>query len=185
MPSCIECGEYTKFNGGLCKSCYSADQKKKYSYNTIKGRIAETLIQELSLSLNFNVFKYGMENTIPGIMHLLKGVRTDVAKTIRRMPDFVIQDSKDNTVYFVEVKYRKNGNFNISDLDNEYPYENALFIIVSKRHIKCLSYQELKSGQEITEKSRNYLGNRKEFELNKETIKDYCNYATKFFEGID
>ena len=40
----------------------------------IKGRIAETLIEELFLSLGFNVFRYGMENTVPGIMKLLKGV---------------------------------------------------------------------------------------------------------------
>jgi len=43
----------------------------------IKGRIAETLIEELFLSLDYNVFRYGMENTVPGIMHLLKGVRSD------------------------------------------------------------------------------------------------------------
>ena len=49
----------------------------------IKGRIAETLIQELFLQEQFNVFRYGMENTIPGIMDLLQGVRTDVADQIR------------------------------------------------------------------------------------------------------
>ena len=48
----------------------------------IKGRIAETLIQELFLTLKFNVFRYGMENTIPGIMELLKGVKSDVANEI-------------------------------------------------------------------------------------------------------
>jgi hypothetical protein len=101
MADCIKCGSYTKFNGGLCLSCYKKDNKADvlveeqsglkdkewtYHYNMIKGRIAETLIQELFLSLKFNVFRYGMENTIPGIMELLKGVRTDVAKDIKNMP---------------------------------------------------------------------------------------------------
>jgi len=49
------------------------------------------VIKELFLSLGYNVFRYGMENTVPGIMELLKGVRGDVATNIRRMPDFVIQ----------------------------------------------------------------------------------------------
>ncbi|SHI46655.1 hypothetical protein SAMN04488513_101373 [Pseudozobellia thermophila] len=31
-----------------------------------------------------------MENSIPGITDLLKGVRGDVAKNIRQMPDFVV-----------------------------------------------------------------------------------------------
>ena len=54
------------------------DKERIYRYNMIKGRIAETLIQELFLSLGYNVFRYGMENTIPGIMELLKGVRSEV-----------------------------------------------------------------------------------------------------------
>ncbi len=35
---------------------------------------------------------------------LLKGVRGDVAKNIRQMPDFVV--FKDKTAHFIEVKYR-------------------------------------------------------------------------------
>jgi len=60
----------------------------------IKGRIADTLVEELFLSQGYSVFRYGMENTIPGIMDLLKGVRSDVAHDIRTMPDFVIPKIK-------------------------------------------------------------------------------------------
>jgi hypothetical protein len=104
----------------------------------IKGRIAETLIQELFLSLGYNVFRYGMENTIPGIMELLKGVRSDVADDIRRMPDFVIQNRDTKDVHFVEVKFRANGEFRYKDLPKNYSYTNSFIIVVSKRHIKCL-----------------------------------------------
>src|SRR3989344_9315585 len=85
-------------------------RESRYKEGMIKGRIAETLIEELFLSLGFNVFRYGMENTVPGIMELLRGVRGDVATNIRRMPDFVIQ-SKDKKVFFVEVKFRANEEF--------------------------------------------------------------------------
>ncbi|MCK5594480.1 MAG: hypothetical protein KAI18_04505, partial [Candidatus Aenigmarchaeota archaeon] len=60
-------------NNGLSKK----DSNSKE--NMIKGRIAETLIEELFLYLGYDVFRYGMENTVPGIMKLLKNVRTDVA----------------------------------------------------------------------------------------------------------
>jgi hypothetical protein len=208
MPECIECGEYTKFNGGLCTSCYSKKNPKtnekniddkevgseekgglnekdwNYRYGMIKGRIAETLIQELFLSLGYNVFRYGMENTIPGIMELLKGVRSDVAQEIRRMPDFVMQNPKTKDVYFVEVKFRASGEFKSKDLPKDYPYTNAYIIVVSKKHIKCLTASELMEGEEVSPTSHNYLGNRKEFDLDKDVIVSFCEFATQFFANV-
>jgi hypothetical protein len=208
MAECIQCGEYTKFNGGLCTKCYKekqqqndskiteeieltedspsglSDKDKIYRYSMIKGRIGETLIQELFLSLGYNVFRYGMENTIPGIMELLKGVRSDVAQEIRRMPDFVIQDPKSKSVYFIEVKFRASGEFKEKDLPKNYPYDNVYIILVSKKHIKCVTVTELREGRVITPTSKNYLGSRKEFDLDKEVIKDFCDFAVKFFENV-
>jgi hypothetical protein len=212
MAKCIECGDYTKFVDGLCYKCYTKgkplegngkshvkveqpiskrdkelglpEKERNYRYNMIKGRIAETLIQELFLSLEYNVFRYGMENTIPGIMELLKGVRSDVAEEIKRMPDFVMQNPNSKDVYFVEVKFRANEEFRFKDLPKNYPYENAYIIVVSKKHIKCITVAELKDGKEITPTSHNYLGNRTEFDLEKDVIIDFCNFAVQFFENV-
>ncbi len=90
-------------------------KEQNFRYNMIKGRVAETLIQELFLSLGFNVFHYGMERSVPGITNLLKGIKSPVAREIRSMPDFIIQDTH-NEVYFVEVKYRAKENFSFEDL---------------------------------------------------------------------
>lgn len=101
MPDSINCGAYTKFNGGLCSKRYAekhkhepsldeievndvvglTEKEKAYRYGMIKGRIAETLIQELFLSHGYNVFRYGMGNTTPVIMELFKGVQPDVQST--------------------------------------------------------------------------------------------------------
>jgi len=179
-----------KYNVPLCRKCQDVDHENKNTSNNksrftesmIKGRIAETLIEELFLSLDYNVFRYGMENTVPGIMKLLKGVRGDVATSIRRMPDFVMQKEKE--VFFVEVKFRASEEFSKKDLPKNYPFENAFFIIVSKKHIKCITYLELMNGNEISPTSKNYLGNRKEFDLDKQTIISFCNFAIKFFENV-
>jgi hypothetical protein len=204
MAECVKCGAYTKFNEGLCTKCFSEKAKitpskkntesdnnsgldvkqRLFRYGMIKGRIAETLIQELFLSVNYNVFRYGMENTIPGIMELLKGVRSDVAEHIKRMPDFVVQNPETSDVFFVEVKFRANGEFSAKDLHKDYPYSNAYIILVSKKHIKCLTVQELLDGKEITPDSRNYLGSRKEFDLDKKVIIDFCDFAVQFFESV-
>lgn len=206
MPKCTKCGDYTKHERGLCLPCYKAannksvpvlekpepkivpvgldDKSKNYRYNMIKGRIAETLIQELFLSLGYNVFRYGMENTIPGIMELLKGVKSDVAEEIKRMPDFVVQNPKNNEVFFIEVKFRASESFSMKDLPKDYPYENAYIVLVSKKHIKCITFHELEAGKEITPTSTNYLGSRKEFDLDKQVIIDFCHFAVQFFESV-
>ena len=98
----------------------------------IKGRITETLIQELFLSLKYNVFRYGMENTIPGIMQLLKEVNSNVATEIKRMPDFVNQNPNTSEIFFIEGKFRKSGQFLYKDLHKNYPYRNAYIILVNK-----------------------------------------------------
>jgi hypothetical protein len=164
-----------------------SNRELRYQENMIKGRIAETLIEELFLYLGYNVFRYGMENTVPGVMGLLKGVRSDVADNIRRMPDFVIQSNSGKNkgeVYFVEVKFRSDEEFSIDELSKEYPFENCYFIVVSKKHIKCITYKELQGGKSITPTSHNYLGNREEFELDKNVIIKFCEFAVKFFEGV-
>jgi hypothetical protein len=150
----------------------------------IKGRIAETIVEELFRSLDFQVFSYGMENSIPGIKDLLKGVRGDVSKNIRQMPDFVV--FKDNMAHFIEVKYRANGELKLKEIEKygDYPFENALFVLITKKHIKCISYAELKSGKEISATDHKYLGSRTEFDTDKKLIIEYCSYAVKFFENV-
>ncbi|HUH26696.1 hypothetical protein [Gelidibacter sp.] len=206
MADCINCGGYTKFNGAFCYSCFKKEEKKDeitviekepkknkiksqtkdnpWISGVIKGRIAETIVEELFRSLGFQVFSYGMENSIPGIKDLLKGVRGDVSKNIRQMPDFVV--FKDNEAHFIEVKYRASGELKLNDIEKygDYPFENALFVLITRKHIKCISYLELKAGKEITSTCKSYLGNRKEFDTDKDLIIDYCKYAVKFFENV-
>ena len=211
MAECTNCGAYTKFENGLCYKCHklegnskdvqfadiepekktrvkntpkASDKENPWISGVIKGRIAETIVEELFRSLEFQVFSYGMENSIPGIKDLLKGVRGDVAKNIRQMPDLVV--FKDKKAHFIEVKYRASGELKRSDIEKygDYPFENALFVLVTKKHIKCISFQELRDGIEITPTCRNYLGSRKEFDTDKEKIIEYCKYAVKFFENV-
>ncbi len=205
MADCIKCGSYTKHEGEFCRKCDLendnsvkiipektepaelnglSEKDYNYRYGMIKGRIAETLIQELFLSLGYKVFRYGMEKTIPGIIEFLKGVKSEVSTQIRHMPDFVIHDPKSKSFYFIEVKFRANEEFSSKDLPKNYPYPNTYIILVSKKHIKCLTIEEIMQGGEISPTSKNYLGSRKEFDLDKEVIKNFCDFAIKFFDKV-
>jgi hypothetical protein len=174
---------YSNHENSLNKSTIS-EKESGFIENMIKGRIAETLVEELFTYLGYSVFRYNMANTVPGVMQLLKGVRSDVASNLKKMPDLVIQDPNSGNVYFADVKFRKNETFTLKDISSDYPYENCYFIVVSKKHIKCIAYHELKEGKEITPSSRNYLGNRKEFELDKDVIIKFCDFAVKFFDAV-
>ena len=144
MGKCTNCGQETIGNYPLCTNCHNAkkngqspsivepsiqtglsDQQLDYRHNMIKARIAETLVEELFLSMDWGVFRYGMENTIPGVMKLLKGVRSDVAENIKRMPDFVVHD-KDRNVYFIEVKFRASEEFSLRGSATRLPLRERI-----------------------------------------------------------
>lgn len=155
-----------------------------FSLNSIKGRVAETIIQELFLAHGFNVFHYGMERSIPGIAQLTRKTNGPVRDKIRSMPDFVVQDPRNHKLHFVEVKYRASGVFSIDDIKGDYPWPHAFFIVVSREHIKCLTYKQLAAGRAITPTCNNLLMVRKDLGLDRELIVRYAQVANRFFTGV-
>lgn len=155
-----------------------------FSLNSIKGRVAETIIQELFLAHGFNVFHYGMERSIPGIAQLTRKTNGPVRDKIRSMPDFVVQDPRNNRLHFVEVKYRSSGVFSIDDIKGDYPWPHAFFIVVSREHIKCLTYKQLAAGKAIMPTCNNLLIVRKDLGLDRQLIVRYAQVANRFFIGV-
>ncbi len=168
-------------------SDYATEKKLKFHYGMIKGRIAETLIQEMFLFMGFQVYHYGMEHAVPGITGKLSRNKTEVAKIIRHVPDFLVLDERNgaNKVYMVEVKFRASGHFAIKDLKFSEAFNDAYVIVVTKKHIKCLTVKELRAGASITPDCRNYLGSRKELNLDKEQVIEFCNFAIQFFQSVE
>ncbi|MBK9273034.1 MAG: hypothetical protein IPM49_00650 [Flavobacteriales bacterium] len=155
-----------------------------FPLNAIKGRVAETIIQELFLAHDFNVFHYGMERSVPGIAQLTRKTNGPVNQRIRTMPDFVVQDKRNNRLHFVEVKYRASGAFSIDDVGLDYPWPHAFFIVVSKEHIMCLTYKQLASGKAITPTCTNLLIVRKDLDLDRKLIVEFGQVAKRFFSGV-
>jgi len=148
---------------------------QEFSHNLIKGRVAETIVQELFQANGYNVFSYGMERTVPAIIHGIRGLNSEVAKAIRSMPDFVMQNMRNGELFYVEVKYRAWGHFTINDLIEDYPYGNAHFIIVTNRNILHISYNDLKAGKRpVALKSDNLFG------LSAKSLKVYREYVGEF-----
>ncbi len=75
------------------------------NYGMIKGRIGEAIAEQLFNELGYRVFRYGIENTLPGVVDIIEGDRGTVIKSIRNQPDFIVS-SKQNDWSLIEVKYR-------------------------------------------------------------------------------
>lgn len=158
---------------------------RNFHYRIIKARVAETIIKELFLVCGYNVFEYGMERSLPTITGRLNNDNSETAIQIRKMPDFVVQaPPPGNELFYVEVKYRKNGQFpSISDGIKNYPYTNAWFIVVSQRDIRCISYQQIIQGTKINSDNC-LLENSGTFNLPIEVVHQFQKYAEQFFEGV-
>ena len=60
-------------------------------------------------------------------------------------------------------------------------YDELVFINDLAGRVFCY---RLEDGKEITPSSRNYLINRKEFDLDKKRIIEFCDLAVKFFQNV-
>ncbi len=156
-----------------------------FHYQMTKGRLAETIVEEMFISCGYDVHRFGMENMVPGLVRKLRYNNDSVSTQIKRMPDFIMH--KGNAVHFVEVKFKGGGKFDKGDLtkDNKaYPYDDCVLIIVSRDQIKSLSVRDLRNDMRIEPTCKNYLGYRREFTLEKGVILDYIEIVKIFFKSI-
>ena len=77
----------------------------------IRGRTAENILSEMLREAGYSVYRFGYEGILQNFAQ--KGLPRMKAKTvpaekIRSMPDFIVMN-KEGDVFFIEVKYRHNG----------------------------------------------------------------------------
>ena len=86
--------------------------------NMLKGRIAETLIEELLRQSGNIVYRFGYEAIVQNLVQFEESFdrNSEVGERIRVMPDFVVIDEEGNPA-FVEVKFRRKPELYKSDYD--------------------------------------------------------------------
>jgi len=81
--------------------------KNNYSEAMLKGRMAETLCEELLRAAGNSVYRFGYESVLQNLTQL-EGkfdITTSVSERIRAIPDFIVIDTAGKP-QFVEVKFR-------------------------------------------------------------------------------
>ncbi|MCX6231150.1 MAG: hypothetical protein NTZ33_06360 [Bacteroidetes bacterium] len=152
-----------------------------FNFNSLKGRMAEQLIQDLFIQNDYNVFNYGLERLHPSLSKMIKFNDHTTSKELRYMPDFVVQSTLNGDLFYMEVKFRANGYFAFDEKYDNYPYRNAWFVIVSPDKIQCMHYKHLKKGNAISSETNYKLGSVRSFHFNADSIKEYAEYARLMF----
>lgn len=75
--------------------------------NMLKGRMAESLVEELFKLCGYKVYRFGYEAILQNLTQIDASfdVDDDVAQRIRAIPDFIVID-KNKKPIFIEVKFR-------------------------------------------------------------------------------
>lgn len=157
-----------------------------YHYNMIKGRIAEAIVEEMFVKSQLDIYRFGMENMVPGILRRLKKSKSNiVTNQVRKMPDFIVQTAR--TVLFVEVKYRRDGVIQYSKLQEEFeefPYPECILIVVSKSKIYCTTIEQLKEIKELTPDPKYHILNFPDFSLDKDVVNYFEAIVLKAFDKM-
>lgn len=156
----------------------------KFNLNALKGRIAEQLIQDLFQQSGYNVFNFGLERLHPGLSKLIASNNLKTGKSLRYMPDFVVQSSQNGDLFYLEVKFRANGTFSFDDSYKDYPYQNAWFVIVSPDKIQAMHYKRLVAGYGIGPKTSYSLLKIKSFHILPELLAEYEGYCSELFAAF-
>lgn len=157
----------------------------KFNLNTLKGRLAEHMVQDLFIQSGYNVFNFGLERLHPFLSKALSSNYKRTGKELRFMPDFVVQSTHDGSLFYLEVKYRSSGQFYFNEKYSDYPYQNAWFVIVSPRKIQALHYNRLVAGEGISPKSNYNLLGVKAFHISPELLAEYEAYARQMFAPFE
>lgn len=82
----------------------------------LKGRMAETLIEELLRDSGNKIYRFGYEAILQNLTQIEKSFdgAGETGNRIRAIPDFIVIDQKGNPI-FLEVKFRWNAQLHEND----------------------------------------------------------------------
>jgi hypothetical protein len=109
--------------------------KKNDQENMLKGRIAESLVEEMFKKFGNAVYRFGYEAILQNLTQIEKSFNhnNDAGERIQCIPDFIILDNKKEPI-FLEVKFRANGElhqYDKSRLEKIKEFWNAKILFVN------------------------------------------------------
>jgi len=151
-----------------------------FASNVIKGRIAETLIEEMFKKSGYQVYRFGYEAILQNISQSNISIKdSDTKDKIRSIPDFVVVSPK-GSIQLIEVKYNSDGKLRKSKLKKyEYFWNEARIILVSPKE----PHFQISYISKFLENEKLYpLGEDKFTSINPEIIKKFSQVVKEYFK---
>ena len=151
-----------------------------FASQVVKGRIAETLVEEMFKKSGYKVYRFGYEAILQNISQSNVDIKeSDTKEKIQSIPDFIVV-SPNGSIQLIEVKYRSDGNIKPMELEKyAYFWEEARIILVSPKepHFR-ISYisRFLKDGKLYP------LENDRFTTINSEIIKKFSDVVKEYFK---
>lgn len=113
----------------------SKNEKQALRETNLKGRMAESLVFDLLKESGNEVYRIGIENSLPALLHVGQELmRSKVGEKLRSIPDFFVLDGK-GKAHLVEVKFRWHPKGHESDIERLLRlakfWEEAIVIFVN------------------------------------------------------
>ena len=147
-------------------------QLRRWLGNVEKGRRAEKIIEEMFTEACWEMFEFGHEKLFPSVkINSLKN--RDELDAIRCMPDFFAYDKYKKKAFFIEVKYRKNGDLSPEEISRYFRHWNPVIVVLASIKEPWFTVYEKGRYQKLP------LERRKALSITNELIEKY---ATKLME---
>ncbi len=117
------------------------------SDNMVKARIAETIVEEMFRTADYQVYRFGYESVLQNLVQTKNRIDSndEVGQVVASMPDFLVV--KDQIPDFIEVKFRSDGRLNKNQL-NSWAHGRVLLIFPFPPYFKISRVEEfVKTGK--------------------------------------
>jgi RNAse (barnase) inhibitor barstar len=119
------------------KNLDKSANENHYAENMLKGRMAETLVDEMLKRSDNLVYRFGYEAVLQNLTQIERHFDRDseMGQRLRAIPDFVVMD-ENGAPTFVEVKFRRDPLDSLHEetievLERVEKYWNALIVFVN------------------------------------------------------
>lgn len=152
---------------------------RRWLKNVGTGRSVEKIVEEMFTDGGWKMFEFGHEKVFPGVkIDSLKN-RNDL-DFVRCMPDFFAHDKYKKKAFFIEVKYRKNGDLPAEEINRYFQHWNPVIVILASIKEPWFTVYEKGKYQKLP------LEKRKALAIKEELIERYAKklMAVKKFEEL-
>ena len=115
-----------------------------FASNVVKGRIAETLVEEMFKKSGYMVYRFGYEAVLENLSQNRRELQeSDTLDKIKSIPDFLVV-SPNGSVQLIEVKYSSTSNIQKSKLNKyaEFWKEARILLVIPNKPHFLINYIE-------------------------------------------